>query len=74
MLIATYDYWGYYNVTFLGGEVRQPGRVIPRAVLWSIGIVAVLYLGLNTSVLAVMGAPSGYCGWGKCGCAAGAAE
>jgi amino acid transporter len=58
MLIATYDYWGYYNVTFLGGEVRQPGRVIPRAVLWSIGIVAVLYLGLNTSVLAVMGAPA----------------
>jgi APA family basic amino acid/polyamine antiporter len=58
MLIATYDYWGYYNVTFLGGEVRSPGRVIPRAVLWSIGIVAALYLGLNASVLAVMGAPA----------------
>ena len=24
-LIATYDYWGYYNITFLGSEVRQPG-------------------------------------------------
>jgi amino acid transporter len=58
MLIATYDYWGYYNVTFLGGEARDPGRTIPRAVLISIGIVAVLYLGLNASVLAVMGAPS----------------
>ena len=33
MLIATYDYWGYYNVTFLGGEARDPGRNIPRAVL-----------------------------------------
>jgi amino acid transporter len=58
MLIATYDYWGYYNVTFLGGEARDPGRTIPRAVLISIGIVAVLYLGLNASVLAVMGAPA----------------
>jgi amino acid transporter len=57
MLIATYDYWGYYNVTFLGGETRDPGRTIPRAVLLSIGIVALLYLGLNASVLSVMGAP-----------------
>jgi len=58
MLIATYDYWGYYNVTFLGGEAREPGRTIPRAVLWSIGTVAVLYLGLNASVLSVLGAPA----------------
>jgi amino acid transporter len=58
MLIATYDYWGYYNVTFLGGEARDPGRTIPRAVMISIGIVAVLYLGLNASVLAVMGSPA----------------
>jgi amino acid transporter len=58
MLIATYDYWGYYNVTFLGGEAKHPGRTIPRAVLWSIAIVAVLYLGLNASVLSVLGAPA----------------
>jgi amino acid transporter len=57
MLIATYDYWGYYNVTFLGGEAKNPGRTIPRAVLLSIAIVAVLYLALNASVLSVMGAP-----------------
>ena len=57
MLIATYDYWGYYNVTFLGGEAKDPGRTIPRTVLLSIAIVAVLYLALNASVLAVMGAP-----------------
>jgi amino acid transporter len=56
MLIATYDYWGYYNVTFLGGEAKNPGKTIPRAVLLSIAIVAVLYLALNASVLSVMGA------------------
>ncbi|MES2393968.1 MAG: APC family permease, partial [Acidobacteriota bacterium] len=58
MLIATYDYWGYYNVTFLGGEAKDPGRTIPRAVLISIAIVGVLYVGLNASVLAVMGSPA----------------
>jgi len=55
MLIATYDYWGYYNVTFLGGEVKDAGRTIPRAVLLSIGIVFVLYMALNASVLSVIG-------------------
>ena len=54
MLIATYDYWGYYNVAFLGGEVRNPSRTIPRAILFSIAIVAALYLLMNIMVLAVL--------------------
>ena len=53
-LIATYDYWGYYNVCFLGGEVRDPGRTIPRAVLISIAAVAALYIAMNVSVLGVI--------------------
>jgi amino acid transporter len=53
-LLATYDYWGYYAVCFLGGEVKEPGRTIPRAVLWSIVIVAVLYLAMNVSVSGVI--------------------
>lgn len=54
MLIATYDYWGYYNVTFLGGEVRDPARTIPRAILISIALVATIYLLMNVMVLAVV--------------------
>ncbi len=54
MLIATYDFWGYYNITFLGAEVKDPARTIPRAILISIGCVAVLYLLLNVAVLAVL--------------------
>ena len=53
-LIATYDYWGYYNVCFLGGEIREPGRTIPRAVLISIAAVAALYIAMNVSVLGVI--------------------
>jgi APA family basic amino acid/polyamine antiporter len=53
-LIATYDYWGYYNVSFLGGEIRDPGKAIPRAILISIFVVAALYLLMNVSVLGVI--------------------
>jgi APA family basic amino acid/polyamine antiporter len=53
-LLATYDYWGYYSVCFLGAEIRNPGRTIPRAILWSIVIVAALYMMMNVSVLGVI--------------------
>jgi amino acid transporter len=53
-LIATYDYWGYYNVCFLGAEIRDPGRTIPRAVLLSIALVACLYLCMHVAVLGVI--------------------
>ena len=54
MLIATYDYWGYYNITFLGGEVKDAARTVPRAILISIALVAAMYLAMNISVLAVL--------------------
>ena len=54
MLIATYDYWGYYNVAFLGGEVKDAARNIPRAILISIVLVGALYLAMNVSVLSVL--------------------
>jgi hypothetical protein len=53
MLIGTYDYWGYYNVCFLGDEVKDPARNIPRALLLSILLVAGLYILMNLSILAV---------------------
>jgi amino acid transporter len=53
-LISAYDYWGYYNVCFLGAEVRDPQKTIPRAVLGAIGIVGTLYLLMNISVLGVL--------------------
>ncbi len=54
MLIATYDYWGYYNVCFLGGEVKDPGRTIPRALILSIVAVSAIYIVMNISVLGVV--------------------
>jgi APA family basic amino acid/polyamine antiporter len=54
LLIAVYDYWGYYNVCYLGAEIRDPARVIPRAILLSIAGVAVLYLTMNITILGAM--------------------
>ncbi len=31
MTIAIYDYFGYYNICYLGDEVRNPSKTIPRA-------------------------------------------
>lgn len=53
-LIAVYDYGGYNNVCMLGGEIKRPQRTIPLAVLVSIPVVALLYMGLNISVLGVL--------------------
>jgi amino acid transporter len=54
MLVATYDYWGYYNVAFLGDEIKDPEKNIPRALLLSILLVACLYLAMNVCILAVV--------------------
>jgi basic amino acid/polyamine antiporter, APA family len=54
MLVATYDYWGYYNVCYLGEEIKEPEKNIPRAVLISIVVIAVLYITMNISVLGII--------------------
>ncbi|MCU1286956.1 MAG: amino acid/polyamine/organocation transporter, superfamily [Acidobacteriales bacterium] len=54
LLVANYDYWGYYNVCFLGEEVENPGRNIPRALMYSILAVATIYIVMNISILGVL--------------------
>ncbi|HZP06211.1 MAG TPA: APC family permease [Terracidiphilus sp.] len=50
-LITTYDYWGYYNICFLGSEVRQPERTIPRSILLSVFFVSSFYIAMNLAAL-----------------------
>src|SRR6266404_3850053 len=54
LLVSTYDYWGYYNVCFLGEEVENPGKNIPRALMISIIAVAAIYIVMNISILGVL--------------------
>jgi amino acid transporter len=54
MLVALYDYLGYQNVCYLGAEIRQPARVIPRAILISILAIAAIYLVMNIGLISVI--------------------
>jgi fructoselysine transporter len=49
-----YSYLGYYNVCHLGGEIKDPGKNIPRSIFISVFGIAVLYLGLNWSIVSVI--------------------
>src|SRR3989454_9078171 len=52
--IGVYDYLGYYDVCFIGDEVKDPGKVIPRSILISIVGVALIYIAINFSIIGVV--------------------
>lgn len=54
MLVAMYDFLGYYDICFVGGEVRRPERTVPRAILLSVAAVALIYALLTLCVMAVI--------------------
>ncbi|HVQ55603.1 MAG TPA: APC family permease [Pyrinomonadaceae bacterium] len=54
LLIAVYDYWGYYNVNFFAGEVKTPEKTIPRSIILSIAAVSTIYIVMNISILGVI--------------------
>jgi amino acid transporter len=51
LIIAIYDYLGYNTSAYLGGEVRTPGRTLPRSILFSIVGIMSLYFLLQVGVL-----------------------
>lgn len=50
-LIAMYNYGGYSNITYLGGEVKNPTKNIPRAIVLSVLVVAVLYVVMSVVII-----------------------
>ncbi len=51
-VIFTYD--GYYAVTYFSGEVKNPGRDIPRSIFGGLASIAVIYLLVNVAFLYVL--------------------
>ena len=54
MLIAMYDLLGYYDICYVGGEVRNPARVIPRSIIYSVIAIASMYLLTTVSIISVI--------------------
>jgi len=51
---GVYDYLGYYDICYIGDEVKNPGRTIPRSVIISVIIVALIYIAINLSIIGVV--------------------
>jgi amino acid transporter len=52
--VGVYDYLGYYDICYIGDEVKDPGRTIPRSIIISIIAVALIYVAINLSVIGVV--------------------
>jgi len=53
-MLVMFNFLGYYNICNLGDEVREPERVIPRAIIGSIFLVLLLDLGISVSFTGVL--------------------
>jgi amino acid transporter len=54
MSLAIYSYLGYYNICYLGAEVRDPARNIPRSILLSALTVVVLFTLIHLAIVGVV--------------------
>ena len=54
MILTVFSYSGWYFITHVAGEVREPERNLPRAIFWGMGILIALYLAVNAAYLYVL--------------------
>jgi amino acid transporter len=52
--IGVYDYLGYYDICYIGDEVKEPGRTIPRSIIISVIAVALIYIAINFSIIGII--------------------
>jgi amino acid transporter len=52
--VGIYDYLGYYDICYIGEEVKEPGRVIPRSIIISVIAVALIYFAINLSIIGIV--------------------
>jgi APA family basic amino acid/polyamine antiporter len=47
MVAALWAYDGWISITYVGGEVKQPGKLLPRSITLSVIVVMAIYLLAN---------------------------
>ncbi len=52
--LAMYSYLGYYQICYLGDEVADPPRTLPRAILISVLTIGLVYLVMNVGIVGVI--------------------
>ena len=53
-VLAMYSYGGYNQVCNIGGEIKDPGRTIPRSIVLSTFLVAALYMLMTIVILGMI--------------------
>jgi len=54
LTVGIFDYLGYNTTAYLGAEIKQPGRVMPRSIIVSIIAIGTIYLVMQIGVLGVV--------------------
>lgn len=57
LVAALWSYDGWIEVTYIGGEVKNPGRNIPRSLLLSTLILIVIYIIVNVVFIFLLSLP-----------------
>ena len=57
LIYAVYDYLGYYNICYIGDEVHEPSKTIPRVIVISILAIGAIYLVMNACIISVLPMP-----------------
>ena len=52
--MAMVAYTGIESMTQLGSEARKPAKTVPRAIMYAMGTLIVMYLGVSTVALSAM--------------------
>jgi basic amino acid/polyamine antiporter, APA family len=55
MIAVLFAYDGWIEITYVGSELRDPARDMPRSIVASTVLVSVLYIGVSLAVLYVLG-------------------
>jgi amino acid transporter len=53
-VLAMYSYGGYNQVCYIGGEIKDPGRTIPRSIVLSTALVASVYILMSVVILGMI--------------------
>ncbi|MFN2446182.1 MAG: APC family permease [Vicinamibacterales bacterium] len=53
-VLAMYSYGGYNQVCNIGDEIKDPTRTVPRSIVFSILLVATLYILMTTVILGMI--------------------
>jgi amino acid transporter len=54
LTIGIYDYLGYNTTAYMGAEIKDPGRTLPRSIIFSILGIMAIYLLLQIGTLGVI--------------------